>query len=122
MSYRRYARELKDQACALVIEEKYDPADAGRQLGIPEMTLRGWLSKRNWKGRQPMSDARSVPQSDDPKVLNARIRELEAKLRRAEMERVLAETRKRYPLKGTPEERARLADHSYLYGPDGLPK
>jgi transposase-like protein len=28
-----------------------------------------------------------MPESDDPKVLNARIRELEAKLRRAEMER-----------------------------------
>jgi len=92
MSYRRYARELKDQACALVIEEKYDPADAGRQLGIPEMTLRGWLAKRGWKGVRSMSstsgkDARSVPESDDPKVLNARIRELEARLRRAEMER-----------------------------------
>jgi transposase len=90
MSHRRYARELKDQACALVIEEKYDPADAGRQLGIPEMTLRGWLAKRGWKGARSMpagKDARSMPESDDPKVLNARIRELEAKLRRAEMER-----------------------------------
>ena len=91
MSYRRYARELKDQACGLVIEEKYDPAEAGRQLGIPEMTLRGWLAKRNWKGVRSMSmsskDARLMPESDDPKVLNARIRELEAKLRRAEMER-----------------------------------
>lgn len=92
MSYRRYARELKDQACALVIEERYDPADAGRQLGIPEMTLRGWLAKRNWKGVRPMSassskGARSMPESDDPKVLNARIRELEARLRRAELER-----------------------------------
>ena len=81
MSYRRYARELKDQACALVIEEGYDPAKAGRQLGIPEMTLRGWLAKRNWKG------VRSMPESDDPKVLKARIRELESELRRAEMER-----------------------------------
>ena len=81
MSYRRYARELKDQACALVIEEEYDPADAGRQLGIPEMTLRGWLAARHWKG------PRAMPDSDDPKVLKARIRELEARLRRAEMER-----------------------------------
>ena len=87
MSYRRYARELKDQACALVIEEQYDPGDAGRQLGIPEMTLRGWLAKRNWKGARSMSNARSMPGSDDPKILQARIRELEAKLRRAEMER-----------------------------------
>ena len=94
MSYRRYARELKDQACGLVIEEKYDPADAGRQLGIPVMTLRGWLAKRGWKGVRSMpsatsgsTESRSMPESDDPKILNARIRELEARLRRAEMER-----------------------------------
>jgi len=81
MPYRRYARELKDQACALVIDQDYDPANAGKQLGIPEMTLRGWLARRNWKG------VRSMPDSDDPKILKARIRELEAKLKRAEMER-----------------------------------
>ena len=87
MAYRRYARELKAQACALVMEEQYDPADAGRQLGIPVMTLRGWLAKHNWKGVRSMSNPRSMPESDDPKILQARIRELEAKLRRAEMER-----------------------------------
>jgi transposase len=79
--YRRYARELKDEACALVISKGYDPATAGKQLGIPEMTLRGWLAKRNWKG------VRAMPDTDDPKILKARILELEAKLRRAEMER-----------------------------------
>jgi len=79
--YRRYARELKEQACGLVIHQGYDPANAARQLGIPEMTLRGWLAKRNWKG------VRSMPDTDDPKILKARIRELEAKLRHAEMER-----------------------------------
>jgi len=82
--YRRYARELKEQACALVISEGYTPANAGKQLGIPEMTLRLWLTKRNWKGVRSMPD---VPESDDPKVLKVRIRELEARLRRAEMER-----------------------------------
>ena len=45
-----------------------------------------------------------------------------AKRKRAQLDKVLAETRKRYPLKGTPEERAKLADHNYLYGPDGLPR
>ncbi|MPZ34016.1 MAG: hypothetical protein GEV13_24010 [Rhodospirillales bacterium] len=44
------------------------------------------------------------------------------KRRREQIDRVLAETRKRYRLKGTPEERARLADHRDLYGPDGLPR
>jgi transposase len=81
MPYRRYARELKDQACGLVISEGYDPARAARELGIPEMTLRGWLGKRNWKG------VRAMPESDDPKVLKARIRELESRLKVAEMQR-----------------------------------
>jgi len=44
------------------------------------------------------------------------------KRRRAQLGRILEEIRKTHPLKGTAEERARLADHSYLYGPDGLPK
>jgi transposase len=79
--YRRYARELKDQACGLVISEGYEPAKAAKQLGVPEMTLRGWLDKRNWKG------IRTMPESDDPKVLKVRIRELEAELRRTRMER-----------------------------------
>jgi hypothetical protein len=44
------------------------------------------------------------------------------RLRWAEFDRVLAEIHERHPLPEDPEERARLADHSYLYGPDGLPK
>lgn len=82
MPYRRYARELKDQACQLVTDDGYEPARAAEQLGIPEMTLRGWLAARHWKGPRAMPD-----DSDDPKVLKARIRELEARLRRAELER-----------------------------------
>ncbi len=43
--------------------------------------------------------------------------------RRAEnIDRMWAENERRGLLKGTPEERATLADHSHLYGPDGLPK
>ena len=44
------------------------------------------------------------------------------RLRWAELDRVLAEIHEQHPLLADPEERARLADHSYLYGPDGLPK
>jgi transposase len=78
---RKYAKELKDQACALVIAERYSIKHAAKQLGLCEATLRYWLAKRQWKGVQPM------PESDDPKVLKARIADLEARLRRAEMER-----------------------------------
>lgn len=44
------------------------------------------------------------------------------KRRGENIERMWAENRRRGLLKGTPEERAKLADHGYLYGPDGLPK
>ena len=84
--YRRYAHELKEQACGLVIGQGYVPATAAGQLGVPEMTLRGWLAKRDWKGVRQMAE-HPLPESDDPKVLQARIRELTARLRRAEMER-----------------------------------
>jgi hypothetical protein len=56
------------------------------------------------------------------RVLHEQDEVTRAKRRRAQLDRVLAEIRKRHPLKGTPEERARLADHSDLYGPDGLPR
>jgi hypothetical protein len=56
------------------------------------------------------------------KLLDEKDATARAKRRRANLDRVLAEIRKTHPLTGTPEERARLADHSYLYGPDGLPK
>ena len=86
--YRRYARELKDQACDLVMSDGYEPSKAAEQLGIPEMSLRGWLAKRNWKG------IRAMPETDDPKVLKARIRELEAELRRTRMEREILKKRR----------------------------
>ncbi|MCX7362757.1 MAG: hypothetical protein NTV97_12985 [Alphaproteobacteria bacterium] len=41
---------------------------------------------------------------------------------RLQLDSVLADIRKRHPLPATEEERVRLADHSDLYGPDGLPR
>jgi hypothetical protein len=56
------------------------------------------------------------------KLLDEQDAAAQGKRKRAQLGRVLEEIWKANPLKGTPEERARLADHSYLYGPDGLPK
>jgi hypothetical protein len=56
------------------------------------------------------------------KLLDEKEAAARAKRRRAQLDRVLAEIRKTHPLTGTPEERARLADHRDLYGPDGLPR
>lgn len=44
------------------------------------------------------------------------------KRRRKQLDRVLDEIYSRHKLPETEEERARLADHSSLYGPDGLPQ
>jgi hypothetical protein len=45
-----------------------------------------------------------------------------AKRRRQQLDRVLADIWKRHKLPANEAERARLADHSDLYGPDGLPR
>ena len=44
------------------------------------------------------------------------------KRRRKQLDRVLDEIYARHKLPDTEEERAHLADHSSLYGPDGLPR
>lgn len=42
--------------------------------------------------------------------------------RRQQLDKVLTEIWKRHKLPSDEAERARLADHSTLYGPDGLPR
>lgn len=44
------------------------------------------------------------------------------KRRRLQLDRVLADIHKRHLLPAAEEERARLADHGNLDGPDGLPR
>lgn len=56
------------------------------------------------------------------KLLDEKDAKTRGENRLAEIDRALAETRKRYPLQGTPEERAKLADHRDLYDSDGLPR
>jgi transposase len=85
MSVIRHTPEFKDQACKLVMGQQYSIAGAAKELGINENTLRYWLDKRAYH----VSENRSakLPESDDPQVLKLRIADLEAKLRRAEMEK-----------------------------------
>jgi transposase-like protein len=48
------------------------------------MTLRFWLKQRGWRGPQSTLDE---PVGDDPAALKVQVRDLQARLRRAEMER-----------------------------------
>jgi transposase len=83
MARKAYSQQFKDEACKLVIEQGYSPTRAAKELGLAPMTLEYWLEKR---GHHKKTE-HVPPESDDPAVLRARIRELEKSLRRAEMEK-----------------------------------
>ncbi len=85
MTIKRRTREFKDQACKLVMEQRYSIAHAARELGINENTLRYWLDQRGYR----VSENRTagLAKSDDLEALKLRIADLEAQLRRAEMEK-----------------------------------
>jgi len=82
MARKRYGKAFKEEACKLITEQKQEIAAAARDLGVAEQTLRYWLVQRGWT-----ADQVELPESDDPRWLRARIRDLEQRLRRAEMER-----------------------------------
>lgn len=84
MAKRTYSVSFKDGACQLVLSEGYSAATAAKKLGVPEMTLRAWLNKRDWRG--PVQ-SRLPAACDDPKILCAQIRDLTERLHQAEMER-----------------------------------
>ena len=78
-----YTKQFKEQSMKLVIETDYEPTRSAREMGMPFNTLFLWLRKAGWK-KQPQP---SLPVSDDPAVLRARIRELEEANRRLETEK-----------------------------------
>jgi transposase len=92
--YQYHTAQYKEAACRLVTQEGYSPRKAAASLGIPESTLVYWLRPRGPLG-QPL-DKQGEPtargdaatgDSADPKALQIQIRELEAKVRRLEMEK-----------------------------------
>lgn len=83
MARKRYSKQFKDEACDLVLKHGYSWDQASNKLGIPHSTFGHWMQKR---GR--LADGEALPpDSDDPQILRARIRQLESKLRRSEMEK-----------------------------------
>lgn len=91
MARERHTREFQQQACRLVTGEGYTQAEAARSLGIHPNTLRNWLHPRG-PADQPHEKpgeppARGDAAADDPKALQIQVRELQAKVRRLEMEK-----------------------------------
>jgi transposase len=81
---KRYPKEFKDEACRLVSEQGYTHRQAAEQLGINQLTLKGWLEQRGLT--RPLTDA-TVPDSEDPQILKAQVRELQRRVTRLEAEK-----------------------------------
>ena len=91
MAHREYTQQFREQACRLVKVEGYSTARAAKSLGMCENTLRYWLRPRG-PADQPLATqggttARGDAAAADPKALQIQVRELEAKVRRLEMEK-----------------------------------
>ena len=83
-----YTKAFKEGALRLVTDRAYAPTAAARELGMPVNTLNKWLEKAGW--RRPAEAAAALPAaplSDDPAVLQIRVRELEEENRRLRMEK-----------------------------------
>lgn len=78
---RKYTPEFKLDAVKLVTEQGYKASEAARNLGINEGMLRRWI--QNLSGRVESGPSASTGSSED----QARIRELEAEVKRLKMER-----------------------------------
>jgi transposase len=83
---KRYAIEFQDQACRLAGQPGYTRQQAAGEMGVHVSTLRGWLSKRGLAPPRPLVEP-DYAASDDPRLLKARIAELEKQLKRAETEK-----------------------------------
>ena len=83
MEKRQYTKEFKLGAVKLVVDRGMSPSEAAKDLGVSYYTLKNWVNafKKNKENSFP-GKGNLLP--DDQ-----RIRELEKKLKRAEMERDL---------------------------------
>ena len=86
-----YSRQYKESACRLVTEQGYSAAQAAKSLGMPEATLTYWLRHRgpadqcSEEHREPT--ARGDAAARDPAAMAIEIKELQAQVRRLEMEK-----------------------------------
>ena len=86
MAQKRYSKQFQDEACKLVTEQGYTQQKAADELGITTVSLQSWLKKRGLCRPVELVEPDYLA-SEDPKLLKARIGELEKRLARAEMEK-----------------------------------
>jgi transposase len=86
MARKQHSVEFQDQACRLVTEQGYTQQKAADELGVTRITIQNWLKKRGLLKPVELVEPDYIA-SDDPRLLKARIRELEKRLKRSETEK-----------------------------------
>jgi transposase len=80
-----HSKQFREEACKLVSHEGYSVGEAAKQLGLPRNTLWNWLTEH---GQHSLaSQALDKKLGDDPRLLKARIKELEERVVRLETEK-----------------------------------
>ena len=78
---KKYSKEFKLDAIALVIEQNYSQAEASRNLGINPNMLGRWIKEaKNDDGQAFRGNGKLTPEQEE-------IRQLKAQVKRLEMER-----------------------------------
>ena len=79
------SKQFREEACKLVSEQGYSVRHAARELDIPRNTLWNWLTEN---GQFTLSE-QELEQTigNDPAALKIRIKELQERIRRLEMEK-----------------------------------
>lgn len=77
-SRRKYSDQFKAEAVQLVLETKRPIAEIARELEVNEGTLGNWVNK--WRRENPEPDPELTPTE------RAKVREMEAEMRRLRME------------------------------------
>jgi transposase len=75
MGHKRYEKSYKLQAAKLVVEHGYTYAEAGRNLEIPDWSIRSWVKQLRASGELPPADC-PMPAADDMKALREENRKL----------------------------------------------
>lgn len=99
---KKYSKEFKLDAIALVVEQNYSQAEASRNLGVNPNMLGRWIKEaENDNGHAFRGNGNLTPEQEE-------IRELKAQVKRLEMEREILKKRR----SSLPKKRSEIFVHN----------
>jgi transposase len=98
---KKYSKEFKLDAIALVVEQNYSQAEASRNLGVNPNMLGRWIKEAdNEDGHAFRGNGKLTPEQEE-------IRNLKAQVKRLEMEREILKKRR----SSLPKKRSKIFVH-----------